>query len=50
MGKTNQSASQLLRVIFNRQAYQNLIYLGAAFPLSIFTSFSWFLGFLRVFH
>ena len=36
MEKSNQSASQLLRVIFNRQAYQNLIYLGAAFPLGIF--------------
>jgi hypothetical protein len=36
MEKSNQSAGQLLRVIFNRQAYQNLIYLGAAFPLGVF--------------
>ena len=36
MGKSNQSAGQLLKVIFNRQAYQNLIYLGAAFPLGVF--------------
>jgi len=36
MEKSNQALSQLLGIIFNRQAYQNLIYLGAAFPLSIF--------------
>jgi len=36
MEKSNQSSSQLLKVIFNRQAYQNLIYLGAAFPLGVF--------------
>ena len=36
MGKSNQSAGQLLGVIFNRQAYKNLIFLGAAFPLGVF--------------
>ena len=36
MEKSNQSVGQLLRVIFNPQAYQNLIYLGAAFPLGVF--------------
>jgi len=36
MEKSNQSAGQLLRVMFNRQAYLNLLYLGAAFPLGVF--------------
>ena len=36
MEKSNQSASQLLWVIFSLQAYKNLIYLGAAFPLGVF--------------
>jgi len=36
MGKSSHSTGQLLRFIFNRQAYQNLIYLGAAFPLGVF--------------
>ncbi|MFL7892834.1 MAG: sensor domain-containing protein [Anaerolineales bacterium] len=36
MGKSNQSTGRLLRVIFNRQAYLNLLYLGAAFPLGVF--------------
>ncbi|MCJ7538003.1 MAG: sensor domain-containing protein [Anaerolineales bacterium] len=36
MNKPNQTVGRIFRVMADRQAYQNLIYLGAAFPLGIF--------------
>jgi hypothetical protein len=36
MNNPNQSAGKIFRVMGDRQAYQNLFYLGAAFPLGIF--------------
>ena len=36
MNNSNQTVSQIFRVMVNGQAYLNLIYLGAAFPLGIF--------------
>jgi hypothetical protein len=36
MSNPNQTLGHLFRVMGNRQAYLNLIYLGAAFPLGVF--------------
>lgn len=36
MDKSIRSTGDLFRIIFSRQAYLNLIYLGAAFPLGVF--------------